>query len=257
MEKKGLSTMALKIIAIICMVIDHIAFYFEDSIDTGLCLVMRVIGRLAMPIFLFLIINGFFKTKNLKRYILRLFRLAVFTQLVIWILGVINYNVIDSFNSYINTNINIVFSFVLILILIKSINEIMAQRKHVFMNSIVMLIIYLIYIAFNMNPFITIDYDINLMFLAIIYYVAFSFKNNNINIYNVILTIGIVFIAVLSSIDLFMMLGMIFVIPILLLYNEKEGYKSLKLQSLFYSIFPIQHFILYGLWIVLEYQKII
>ncbi len=66
MIKKGLSQEALKLIACITMLIDHMAAVF------GFALKWRVIGRLAFPIYCFLLAEGAHHTRNSKKYALRL-----------------------------------------------------------------------------------------------------------------------------------------------------------------------------------------
>lgn len=61
----------LKIIAIITMLIDHIGAVFLENGTVGY-MISRCIGRLAFPIFCFLLVEGFFHTKNLKKYMIRL-----------------------------------------------------------------------------------------------------------------------------------------------------------------------------------------
>lgn len=65
-----MSVFALKILACISMVIDHLgAVVFPDA------LWMRYVGRLSFPIFAFLLAEGFYRTKNIKKY---LFRMGIF-----------------------------------------------------------------------------------------------------------------------------------------------------------------------------------
>ncbi len=61
------------------MVIDHVGLFFFPHI-----VIMRVIGRLAFPLFAWLIANGAHYTHNIKVYILRLLALAVVTQVPFW-----------------------------------------------------------------------------------------------------------------------------------------------------------------------------
>lgn len=70
-RKKGLSSDALKLIAVIAMVIDHIAWLFIPfgSIAGQ---IMHVIGRLTAPIMCFMIAEGYYKTSNVKKYAQRL-----------------------------------------------------------------------------------------------------------------------------------------------------------------------------------------
>lgn len=76
-----LSGSALKMIAIITMLIDHTAFallrisppameplFYIDSKGYSLYRICRDIGRIAMPIFVFLIIEGFLHTRDRVKY---------------------------------------------------------------------------------------------------------------------------------------------------------------------------------------------
>ena len=69
--KKGLNASTLKVIAIITMVIDHISWGFFDFYSWQGYL-LHIIGRLTIPIMCFFVAEGFRKTHNLKRYILRM-----------------------------------------------------------------------------------------------------------------------------------------------------------------------------------------
>lgn len=72
-----LNSLVLKIIAIITMTLDHIGmalmtFYGVDPILNNIGLVFRYIGRLCLPIIIFLIIEGMKYTKNRPLYLLRI-----------------------------------------------------------------------------------------------------------------------------------------------------------------------------------------
>jgi len=80
-SKKGyFSGSTLKIIALISMLIDHIAAFVVNDSSLELYHTMREIGRLAFPIFCFLLIEGYFHTKDIKKYMLRLFVLAIISE---------------------------------------------------------------------------------------------------------------------------------------------------------------------------------
>ena len=72
---KGINTFTLKCIAIISMLIDHIGMVlFPEQ------LIFRMIGRLAFPIFAYVLVEGFFYTKNINKYLLRLGVFAIVSE---------------------------------------------------------------------------------------------------------------------------------------------------------------------------------
>ena len=72
--QNGLSGTALKTIALVLMLLDHIHYFFEF---TGLVPVwFSMLGRLAAPLFLFCTVEGFAHTHDRKRYILRIWLIA-------------------------------------------------------------------------------------------------------------------------------------------------------------------------------------
>lgn len=81
-----LSGSALKVIAIISMVIDHCAYYLMEH-DTLLYEVMRCFGRIAFPVFAFLVAEGFRHTRNRMRYFLQLLSFAVISEVPWYLLN--------------------------------------------------------------------------------------------------------------------------------------------------------------------------
>lgn len=65
------------------MLIDHlgIVLYCNQMIDNNTYVLMRSIGRIAFPIFAFLIVEGYRKTKDIRKYQLRLFISALVGQI--------------------------------------------------------------------------------------------------------------------------------------------------------------------------------
>lgn len=81
-ENKGISGSTLKLIAIVTMLIDHTAAVILERIDTGFVYqLMRSIGRLAFPIFCFLLVEGFLHTRSVKKYALRLAAFALISDI--------------------------------------------------------------------------------------------------------------------------------------------------------------------------------
>ncbi len=71
-----MSASVLKLVAIITMVIDHIGFLFLPQYP-----VLRYIGRICFPLFCFLLAEGFFHTRDVKKYALRLAVFAVASEI--------------------------------------------------------------------------------------------------------------------------------------------------------------------------------
>lgn len=67
---------AIKIIATLCMVVDHVGlFFFPDT------LWFRAIGRIAYPLFAFTVANAFVHTRSKGKYLVRMLLLAVLIQI--------------------------------------------------------------------------------------------------------------------------------------------------------------------------------
>ena len=75
-----LSGSALKIIAVLSMVIDHCAYFLMEH-DTPLYGVMRCFGRIAFPVFAFLIAEGFAHTRNRARYFITILGFAIISEI--------------------------------------------------------------------------------------------------------------------------------------------------------------------------------
>lgn len=106
--KKGISGSTIKIIAVAAMLVDHIAaavlmrqivangfmevagsgnlteimnWLMENGMLYYVYSAMRMIGRLGFPIFCFLLVEGFQRTRNVKKYALRLAAFALISEI--------------------------------------------------------------------------------------------------------------------------------------------------------------------------------
>lgn len=73
-----MSSFILKIIAMTTMFLDHLSYVVYGANTTTF---LNCLGRFAMIIFCFQIVLGFKKTKNIKKYILRLLIIALISQI--------------------------------------------------------------------------------------------------------------------------------------------------------------------------------
>ena len=81
-----LSGSALKIIAVLSMVTDHCAYYLLDEGSVAYE-VMRCFGRIAFPVFAFLVAEGFAHTRNRMRYFLSLLLFAIISEVPWYLLN--------------------------------------------------------------------------------------------------------------------------------------------------------------------------
>ena len=82
MEKgKILNSNQLKLIAILAMTVDHIAWAAFSGYPTEILpLVMHIIGRLTCPIMCYFVAEGYHYTKNINKYTARLFAFSIISH---------------------------------------------------------------------------------------------------------------------------------------------------------------------------------
>ena len=83
-----MSGTTLKWIAVISMLIDHTAEVLinhnaalTDPIWAQIYVLMRGIGRIAFPIYAFLLVEGFLHTRDVKKYLARMLTFAVVSEI--------------------------------------------------------------------------------------------------------------------------------------------------------------------------------
>lgn len=91
LKRPALSGSSLKMIALVTMFIDHFGAVFvqrimnmaefEQEFWSSLYLPLRYIGRLAFPIFCFLLVEGFLHTSNRKKYLSRMLLFALISEI--------------------------------------------------------------------------------------------------------------------------------------------------------------------------------
>ncbi len=126
-----MTSFVLKLIAIVMMVVDHVAYFalrigWTTTADP-LYQAMRVLGRITMPLFAFLLVQGFLHTRNRKRYLLRVAVLAVLSQPVFTTLFYGRFDLVSTLTEW---SILASFTFSLLLLwLLEHTKECYQQRK--------------------------------------------------------------------------------------------------------------------------------
>ena len=77
-RRLSVSAFFLRLFAVICMLLDHIGYCLPRASFSP---ILRIIGRMAFPVFVFLIVNGLRYTHSKPKYALRLAIFAVISQM--------------------------------------------------------------------------------------------------------------------------------------------------------------------------------
>lgn len=144
---KGYNHRFLKWFALVTMTIDHVGhFIFPDLIE------LRVVGRLAFPIFAYLFALSYRYTSNQKRLLILVSSAAVVTQVLIYFAGVTEL-------------VNVFFLFTLAFLAFKA-----------FDKGKVWLIILIAFIA----EFLSVDYGLYGIFTLVLFYVYYGDKHKQL-----------------------------------------------------------------------------
>lgn len=210
-KNKDVSNGQLKILALISMTIDHIgAIFFPDII------LFRILGRIAFPIYCFLIVEGFYYTSSKKRYFYRLMLLAFISEIPF---DLAFFNTIFFFNHQ-----NVFFTLAIGLLVITICDK---KKDNIIFSGIVC--ISGMILAFMLNT----DYSYyGILMICFFYY----FRRNTLEC---IISQGVINIALMGNVQS----AAVFALIPIELYNGRQGAGKWKL--FFYSFYPIHLCILF------------
>lgn len=112
----GISSSALHILAMLFMLLDHMWATVVPGNEWMTC-----VGRVAFPIFAFMIVEGFFRTHDLKKYLLRLFIFALLSE--------IPFNLMCSSQVFYPFHQNVLWTFLIALGVIIGIEKVKRKNK--------------------------------------------------------------------------------------------------------------------------------
>lgn len=207
---------ALKIIAVASMLIDHIGLqFFPDAIW------LRIIGRIAFPIFAFFIAQGMFYTRSRKKYILNMLWIGLVSQVPYAFLSSRMYN------------LNIMFSFIIAALIIVLIEELKKKQNVGYFILLGMIFV----VAELLSVFSILSYGILGVLLVLCFYFikskGWSFAVAVILI--VLMTVKDVLRSSFAFENIIQIFGLLS-LTILLLYNGGKGKANLK--YMFYIFYP-------------------
>ncbi len=225
--KEGLSNNQLKIIAMIAMTFDHVGKELFPQCD-----IFSIIGRLAFPIFSYMIAEGCAYTKNKKKYFLQIFLLGLICQAVYFIaMGSLYQNVLITFS--------------LSVITVFCADGFMKKKDFISAFLLLADIAAVIFLCFFL-PDILKGFKIDYGFFGVLLPVAVYLMPTK---YLKIAGMTAVLIPLAVSLGGVQWYSLA-VIPLLLLYNGKRGKRRLK--YLFYIFYPAHLAVIYLIGLIID-----
>lgn len=235
----------LKLIACLTMLCDHIGYQMQSyGVGDGkTAALLRVVGRISFPIFAFLIVEGFKHSKNLTKYLLRLFTAGLISE--------IPYNLCFRKSLIFSNSLNVMFSFFIALVaLILADMCIKASQKEVRF-----LFVLPIFFACYLANILGTDYTYWGVLLVFLFYLSDS--DSEIKKKLSALPVLLLFAArnvivdflegqVVSSWDKIQLFALLSCIPILF-YNGRSGNGRLRFvkKYFFYLFYPVHLLVLH------------
>jgi hypothetical protein len=214
-----LSSNILKIVACISMLLDHIGFIFFPQY-----IIFRILGRIAFPIFAFMIAEGCFYTKNKLKRLLVMSSFALIMQI-----GLYMFTGMTDFNIFIHFSLSII-----VIYLIDYIEEKIKNKQLIFAIittlATILLLAYLYWFSENYN-YLYSNYGIFAIIMPVALYVIKKYLPNINHIVCVPVICIFMYLMLLKikfPYQLYGMMSCLFII----LYNGKKG--KLNLKYLFY-----------------------
>ena len=235
----GLTNNQLKIIAMVSMALDHIGLLFFPTAD-----IFRILGRIAFPIFAYMIAEGCRHTKNRAKYLGLIAGMGILFQVVFFV-------AMDSLYQ------GILVTFSLAIITIYAIDGILKSKKlWATLASIASLAFVAVFVFVLPSLLTGTDFDLDYGLWGILLPIAVYYLPNRlwrtVGIALLLLARAIhytIFPISLGLLQWFSLLSVLF----LALYNGERG-KS-KMKYVFYIFYPVHLVILYGIAILIELLK--
>lgn len=223
--KKGIDKQLLKIIAVLFMFCDHIAtvililFITQNHAFVVTYNLLRKIGRISFPIFLFCIVDGLLHTKRIKTYILKV--------TILGIVSIIPYSLAFHDVFFFTEQLNVLITFSVILFCFSFYVKILYCQKS-YAPYIVLLISFLS--SYFLTQILFCEYR-TVACIGVL--ILLLFKNKKIG--------RCLYVLYLSIFNDIICIG---ALPFLLAYNGAK-IKNNKLDTIFYLFYPLHLLLLY------------
>lgn len=241
---KRLNSNSLKLIAIIAMTIDHIADLLypgmPNNIIPNIC---HIIGRLTAPIMFFFICEGYFYTKDVKKYIKRLFIFAIISHFAYCFAFGINFIPFITEDIFNQTSIMWTLAWSVVALHIVYGNNKLKEWQR-----------WLLVILLNLVTFSSDWSSIGLMIILTMYEHRGNLNKQMTNMIFWTLIYALVSFLFVSKVYAIIQLCVILVYPLLKMYNGEVG-KAKWMKWFFYIYYPL-HLLIIGILRITLYGNI-
>ncbi len=155
-KRNGISSFTLHILAIVFMTCDHL--WGTDLL--GGCEALTCIGRLTFPIYAFMIAEGYYYTKDFKKYLKRLLIVAFISE--------IPYNLMTESTVFFPFGQNVLWTFILALLCMKSVDKVRANKNKIVGWLLASLVVVGFYLAATLTM---VDYMGDGLLMVIVFHI--------------------------------------------------------------------------------------
>jgi len=235
MKSKGISSGTLKLLAVLFMLLDHIGIIFFEipsplgntNLGEMLDVPLRAVGRIAFPLFLFCLAEGFKHTHDKLKYVGRLFLFALISE--------IPYDFGNSGVAFDWENNNVMWTMLSVFIMYMALDKAKAiATNHTMLFAYSGIIVSLTCLA---AYFGRVDYGVPAICAALVFYLA---KNKTKGYLGAVFVLSLLFSPVEAL-----------ALPGAFLIHKYNGSKGRQMKYFFYAFYPLHFIVLRLLYIVI------
>lgn len=238
---KGISSFSLHILAMALMLCDHLWATLFPAQEWLTC-----IGRMAFPIFSFMIVEGYLHTSNVHKYMCRMLIFAIISE--------VPFNLIYGSSLIYPFHQNVLWTFLIALLSMRIIEKAKATKKWWITWSVIIVTVLFDYLF---GTIAMVDYlGAGILMVLVFYFFhdkkwwCFLGQLVCLTILNIGVLGGYYYSITLAGYD-FQIIQQGFALLSLLpiwLYNGKQGYHSKGFQYICYAFYPVHLLLLYWVW---------